>query len=54
MSVAWVAETEQKDEQGRPLMGARLQQYTGPLKYGRMAEFLRFMTGLIAAAGNDP
>lgn len=50
LSVAWVAEMPEKDPQGRPMLGARLQQYTGPLKYAPMAEFLRVITSVIAGA----
>lgn len=50
MVVAWVSETEEKDPEGRPMMGARLQPYSGPFRYGRMSEFLRFMAGMIAAS----
>lgn len=49
-----MAEMPEKDPQGRPMMGARLQQFTGPLKYGPMAEFLRIITAVIAGAqGGD-
>lgn len=48
MLVAWTEEMEQKDEQGRPLMGARLQPYQGPFKYERMVDFLRLLAAVIA------
>jgi hypothetical protein len=55
MIVAWVAEMPDKDPQGRPMMGARLQDYKGALKYEPMAEFLRMVAAIIAgASGNEP
>ena len=49
MLVAWTEEMEgQKDEMGRPLVGARLQPYQGPLKYDRMSDFLRLLHTMAA------
>ena len=52
MIVAWVAEMPEKDPKGRPMMGARLQDYKGPLKYEPMAEFLRMVSAIIAGASS--
>ena len=55
MIVAWVAEMPDKDPQGRPMMGARLQDYKGALKYQPMAEWLRMVAAIIAgASGHEP
>lgn len=55
MIVAWVAEMPDKDPQGRPMMGARLQDYKGALKYEPMAEFLRMVAAIISgASSNEP
>ena len=48
MMVAWTEESESKDEQGRPMVGARLQSYQGPLKYERMLDFLRLLSTMVA------
>ncbi len=48
MMVAWTEESESKDEQGQPMVRARLQSYQGPLRYERMLDFLRLLNTMVA------
>lgn len=51
--LAWTEESEEKDGSGQPLVRARLQPYQGPLKYDRMAEFVRMMSSMISASAAE-
>lgn len=53
LQLAWTEESEKKDEAGQPLVTARLQPYQGPLKYDRMAEFVRMMSSMISTAAAE-
>lgn len=51
--LAWTEESQEKDGSGQPLVSARLQPYQGPLKYDRMAEYVRMMSSMISASAAE-